>query len=87
MLIAKSPSAGFLKILLERFFHDIVVTMVLTLATEPALPRVAITQLGACNGLCHSGRSSNAAAMSHRKSVLFNLTASKVRLSVILRCL
>jgi hypothetical protein len=50
---------------LERFFDDLVVTMVFALVLERALPRVAIAQLGPGDDSYHPVRSSNI-PMPHR---------------------
>ena len=68
---------------LDRFFYDLVVSMVFALVVERLSPRLAILQLGACDDLCHALGSWNALATRHRNSFL-NLAATKVGWSVVL---
>jgi hypothetical protein len=57
------------EIAFQRFFDDLVVTMILALTLKGAFPCVAILQLGARNDFREALGERNGFAMRHRKNV------------------
>ena len=54
-----------LESILERFFYDLVVTMIFALIAKGVFPRVATAELSVREDLCQAWRSYNAAAKRH----------------------